>query len=39
MTDETALTVPSQQYAAITDDLHSGLVPALAKVVTFTPKG
>lgn len=37
--NETALTVPNQQYVAITGDLHSGLVPALAKVVTFTPKG
>ena len=39
MTDETALTVPGQQYAVITDDLHNGLVPALAKIVTFTPQG
>ena len=37
--NETALTVPGQPYAAITDDLHSGLVPALKKVVTFTPTG
>ena len=39
MTDETALTVPSQQYDVITDDLHNGLVPALSKAIQFTPKG
>jgi len=39
MTDETALTVPNQQYNAIVDDLEYGLVPALKKVVTFTSQG